>query len=116
MGTKNPLLMEDIDFYHHWHSNSERFAGGDCLATALMRGWVLKGPIIMDVYWCAGSRRIKVYHCDLVRDGEHMSMPVLDNPYIDRIIQHMGLPVIVSDERKQFLLQDTNPAFEKVLV
>jgi hypothetical protein len=51
-----------------------------------------------------------------VRDGEHMHMPVLDNPYIDCLIQHMGLPIIVAEERKQFLLQAVAPAFEKVSV
>jgi hypothetical protein len=115
MTAKNPLLMEDIDFYRHWHPQSERFAGGDCLATALMRGWVLKAPVVMEVYWCAGSRQVNVYHCDLVRDDDHMHMPVLGNPYMDRLIQQMGLPVI-SEERKQFLLQAVAPAFEKVSV
>ena len=116
MATTNPLLMEDINFYRHWHPKSEHFAGGDSLATALIRGWVLKEPIVVDVYWCAGARQVKVYHCDLVRNDEHMHMPVLDNPYIDRLIQHMELSVIVAEGRKQFLLQAVNTVFEKVLV
>jgi hypothetical protein len=41
-------------------------------------------------------------------------MPVLGNPYMDRLIQHMRLPVIVREERKQFLLQAVAPALEKV--
>ena len=110
MATTNPLLLEDVGFYRHWHHKSERFAGGDCLATALMTGWVLKVPIIMDVYWCMGSRQVNVYHCDLVRDEERMHMPVLGNPYMDRLIQQMELPVIVSEEPKQFLLQAVAPA------
>ena len=116
MTAMNPLLMEDIDFYRHWHPQSERFAGGDCLATALELGWVLKAPIIRDVYWCAGARRVNVYHCDLVRNDERLHMPALGNPYMDHLIQHMGLPVIVSEERKQFLLQSVAPAFEHVSV
>ena len=58
MATINPLFLEDVDFYRHWHPKSERFAGGDCLATALMTGWTLKVPIVMDVYWCMGSRQV----------------------------------------------------------
>ena len=49
-----------------------RSADSDCLATALELGWVLKAPIIMDVYWCVGARRVNVYHCDLERNDEHM--------------------------------------------
>ena len=109
MATTPPLFMDEVDFYRHWHSKSERFAGGDCLATALIQGWVLKVPIVMDVYWCMGSRQVNVYHCDLVRDEERMHMPVLGNPYMDRLIQDMQLPVIVSEEPKQFLLQAVAP-------
>ena len=106
----NPSVLEDVDFYRHWHPKSERFAGGDCLATALMLGWVLKVPIIMDIYWCMGSRQVNVYHCDLVRGEETLHMPVVGNPYMDRLIQQMELPVIVSEEPKQFLLQAVAPA------
>ncbi len=110
MATSTPLFMDDVDFYRHWHRQSERFAGGDCLATALMNGWTLKAPIINDVYWCMGSRQVNVYHCNLVRDEETLHMPVLGNPYMDRLIHEMELPVIVSEEPKQFLLQAVAPA------
>ena len=116
MATFNSLFLEDVSFYRHWHSKSERFAGGDCLASALMTGWTLKVPIVMDVYWCMGSRQVNVYHCDLVRDEERMHMPVLGNPYMDRLVHQMQLPVIVSEEPKQFLLQAVAPVQEKVSV
>lgn len=110
MATTTPLFMDDVTFYRHWHAKSERFAGGDCLATAIMKGWTLKKPVIMDVYWCMGSRQVNVYHCDLIRDEETMHMPVLGNPYMDRLIHELDLPVIVSEEPKQFLLQAVAPA------
>ena len=119
MDTVSPLMMEDVDFYRHWHPQSERFAGGDGLATALMLGWKLQVPILMDIYWCAGSRQVNVYHCHLVRDSQHLHMPVLRNPFMDRLVKHMELPIIVSEEPKQFLLQafaPTSVLLEKVQV
>lgn len=109
MATTTPLYMDEVDYFRHWHAKSERFAGGDCLATALMNGWTLKVPIIMDIYWCMGSRQVNVYHCDLTRAQETMHMPVLGNPYMDRLIHSMDLPIIVSEEPKQFLLQAIAP-------
>lgn len=116
MATVSPLMMEDVDFYRHWHPKSERFAGGDCLATALMLGWTLQKPIIMDIYWCAGSRQVNVYHCHLVRDEQHLHMPVLGNPFMDRLVSQMNLPVIVSEEPKQFLLQAVAPATKQFMI
>ena len=49
-------------------------------------------------------------------DEERMHMPVLGNPYMDRLIQQMELPVIVSEEPKQFLLQAVTPVHEKISV
>lgn len=116
MATVNPLMIEDVDFYRHWHPKSERFAGGDCLATALMMGWTLQVPIIMDIYWCAGARQVNVYHCHLVREDQHLHMPVLGNPFMDRLIHHMNLPVIASEEPKQFLLRAGAPAAKQFMI
>ena len=52
----------------------------------------------------------------LFENVKNYDMPVLGNPYMDRLIQQMQLPVIVSEEPKQFLLQAVVPQQEKVSI
>ena len=115
MTSNDIFTMEDISFYRHWHLQSERFAGGDSLATALFEGWTLREPVLRDNYWCAGTREVHVFHFHLMRDGAYMTLPVLGNPFVDRLIKEMNMAVVVSDEPKTFLIQAAAPAFVPVV-
>lgn len=110
MVTVDRLLMEDVDFYRHWHSDSEEFAGGDSLATALMMGWEIAGTVAMDIYWCSGSRQVPVYYFRLNRDGDTVLMPVLGNPFVDRLLKERKLVVVAPEQQRSFLLSAINPA------
>lgn len=88
-------IIEDVDVYRHWHAPSEHFAGGDSLATLLLIGWTMKNAVFMDTYWLAGTRQVHVYHFELTRGDSSISIPVLCNPFVDRLIQHHGLKVVV---------------------
>ena len=78
--------IEDIKTYRHWHAESEKYAGGDSLATALYLGWVIDGAVRLEEFWYAGTRRVALYYFDLIRDDEKMTMPVIGNPYVDQLI------------------------------
>ena len=86
--------IEDIMIYRHWHAESEKYAGGDSLATALFLGWTVDEAVQLEERWYAGTRRVAVYYFDLIRDGEQMTMPVIGNPYVDQLIAHAGLKVV----------------------
>jgi hypothetical protein len=91
------IMIEDIGVYRHWHGSSEKFAGGDCLATALFLGWTFNPVVLVDTYWHFGTRQVHVYHFELMRDDETVSMPLLGNPYVDRLIAQHNLEVMPVD-------------------
>jgi hypothetical protein len=86
--------IEDIIAYRHWHAESEAYAGGDSLATALFLGWTSSDTVHLEEHWYAGTRRVAVYYFELMRDTEKITMPVIGNPYVDRLIATMTLQVI----------------------
>jgi hypothetical protein len=79
-------VEEDLNVYRHWHVHSEKFAGGDALATLLLTGWLMRDAVFVDTYWLSGSRTVHVYQFELMRDDESVSMPVIANPYVERLI------------------------------
>jgi hypothetical protein len=81
-------------FVRHWHPASERYAGGDCLLTALNNGWMVSDQVIADEHWYAGTRCVMVYHFELTRGDASMTMPVITNPYVERLMAENALRVI----------------------
>lgn len=101
-------LEEDImDIYRHWHSQSEYYAGGDALATALFKGWKPKHVVLLERHWHGGSRHINVYHFELQRGAESVAMPVLGNPYVERLIAEQGLRVVPLSKNRSALAVKT---------
>ena len=91
------LLVEDVDFYRHWHSGSEKYTGGDSLATLLAHGWQMRSLVFEDIFYCSGSRPVHIYHFELVRGDESASMSVLVNPFVSRLVQSRGMRVVQVD-------------------
>lgn len=90
--------VEYMDVVQHWHSESQPFAGGDSLLTALYDGWEMSDIVVREEYWFAGMRSVKVYHFELSRGDEIMVMPIIDTPYLTRIIQSSQLQVMSSED------------------
>jgi len=86
--------IEDIIAYRHWHPQSEKYTGGDSLATALFLGWTMAEIVQLEEHWYAGTRRVAVYYFDLAREEANMRMPVIGNPYVDQLIAQNQLQVI----------------------
>ena len=78
----------------HWHPASERYAGGDCLRTALNNGWQMILPVVAESHWRAGTRCVMVYVFELRRGAETMTMPVITNPFVERLIADNTLPLV----------------------
>lgn len=89
-----------MSLVRHWHADSEPFAGGDALFTALSEGWQLGETVAYEEYWLSGVRPITVYHFQLERGPERMTMPVLTNPYVRRLILEVGLKTVALGEKK----------------
>lgn len=92
--------MQYLDVNHqHWHPGSERFAGGDQLLTAVYKGWEISDCVLV-THWYAGMRAVKIYNFSLKRGDQHMMMPVIDNPYIQRIIKEGAISVSEQQDAK----------------
>lgn len=84
----------------HWNVRSEEFAGGDHLLTAIRLGWVVnETTLFAEQHWLSGSRPVTVYHFVLCRGKETMIMPVISNPFVERLITS-NLLTIVFDAHK----------------
>lgn len=106
MNPIDPGLIEDVDVYRHWHPQSQTFGGGDVLATFMLLGWTLKSAVFVDTYWLFGQRQVRVFHFELVLDGNSMSVPVIGNPFVDRMIAQHDL-MLVEVERPGILSAKT---------
>ncbi len=84
---------EYMDVTQHWSDKSAKYAGADCLLTMLYKGWQMKKKVRREELWFAGMRSIYVYYVELERDGEAMTMPVVHNPYMSRMIARSDIVV-----------------------
>ena len=90
------LSCRPLDTPRHWHPQSQAYAGGDCLLSALDCGWT-----VTQMVHCSqsnrGNRRVLVYFFELQRDSENLVMPVISNPYVERLLAGSPLDVVVME-------------------
>jgi hypothetical protein len=86
MTSLNNYHIDYRDVTRHWHADSEKYAGGDHLLTAIYDGWEIQA-VYQEVCWHLGMRSTFVYHFVFEHRGAQMVMPVVDNPYVNRFIQ-----------------------------
>ena len=95
----NDAKFDYLELHRHWDPMSERYAGADALLTAMNKGWKPAQTVHFEEYWHAGSRLVTIYHFDLTRGDEQMTMPVLSNPFARRILKRVATDVVSIDER-----------------
>lgn len=78
--------VQYFSFAKHWCHRSEKFAGVDALLTAIDQKWSVGEVVYLEEHWHAGSRRVAIYHFSLKRGSETMTMPVIDNPMLGRLL------------------------------
>lgn len=83
-----------MDAVTHWCPRSQRFTGGDALITCLDKGWEIEPEVFYEEYGQTGGRQIVVYYFELHRDNETVRMPVVNNPYVERLIHALNLKLI----------------------
>jgi hypothetical protein len=85
------------DVNRHWSPRSERFAGGDSLMTALLRGWSIGDTVVCERFYHGGSRPVAVYHFRLKKDDREINMPVIENPYVTRLLYMSPFEVVTAE-------------------
>lgn len=83
-----------MDKIRHWHSDSERYTGGDALYTAVENGWSLGEVVGFEEYSRMGVNAVAVYYFELTRGDERQMMPVLNNPFVRRLIKETGAKLV----------------------
>jgi hypothetical protein len=92
--------FEYMDVTCHWSADSQKYAGGDALITFLHNGWKMDETVFFEEYWHAGGRLVMIYYFELERDGETLSMPVLGNPFVNRMVKSLPVQLIPFGERE----------------
>lgn len=90
----------DDEDRRHW-SESEKFSPADALLSALEQGWQIYGIVFRQEFWHTQGRRVPVYHFKLERDDKVVPMVVIENPFINRLLQDRSCRVVRINERKQ---------------
>ena len=84
---------EYMDVVQHWSPSSAIYAGGDALITFLFEGWEMGSEVRIETKWFGGMRQCMIYHITLYRGNDTLLMPVINNPYVDRLILESELRV-----------------------
>lgn len=85
----NDLYSSHIDLSRHWCPLSQPYAGVDALLSFLNSGWTIVDDIGCDEHWFGGVRRILVYQFVLANEDRVITMPVLCNPVLDRLLTQL---------------------------
>ncbi|MEO1664795.1 MAG: hypothetical protein AAFU54_09165 [Chloroflexota bacterium] len=72
--------------FHYWSPKSEAFASASHLYSAILRGWQTSSHVIQRTYTFGGGRHTHVYYIELRRDRQYMTMPVIENPALIRLL------------------------------
>jgi hypothetical protein len=87
--------VEYMDVTQYWSPRSQQYAGCDALITALANGWEMKEQVVCEEHWYAGMRQTLIYHVELHRNDEKMTMPILHNPYVDYILSGDDIQIVM---------------------
>lgn len=78
-----------INLTRHWCPLSQPYTGVDALLSFLNDGWTIADDVVCDEHWLGGTRRILVYHFVVTNQDNVITMPVLRNPVLDRLLTQL---------------------------
>lgn len=86
--------VEYDDDNRHWSPSSQPYAPADILFQYLREGWLLGDTVVIQVIQCFSGRCVEIYHFQLSSSSGHVSMPIIANPVILRLIVERGLTTL----------------------
>lgn len=99
MANPTPSFIEvelrSTDTRRHWSPHSQSYAPADVLLRYLNEGWTISPIVGLEEHWHAGSRRVDVYHFELVKGEESVVLPVQSNPIIRRLLNERQLRIVL---------------------
>jgi hypothetical protein len=91
---------DDENNHRHWSPETDNFACGDALTGVLEDGWKPAHVVFREDCWRGGLRHVSVYHVRLARGDEKVTMHVVQNPGVDRILHDMDVQIVQMNELK----------------
>ena len=79
------------DTDRHFAPKSEIYTGADSLITAQRNGWRLVNIAYEEAVQMRGGRYTSLYYFKLVRGNEKMVMPIVANPFIERMLMRLKI-------------------------
>jgi hypothetical protein len=89
------MELRSTDTRRHWSASSQAYAPADVLMRYLADNWTISPVVGLEEHWHAGSRRVDVYHFELIKDEESLVLPVQSNPVVRRLLQERQLRVVL---------------------
>jgi len=83
-----------MDVVTHWCPQSQPFAGGDALITYIDDGWEIGSQVFYEEFEHRGGRQVVVYYFEMHRGNQIVRMPVINNPYVTRLVQVLNVDVV----------------------
>ena len=90
-----------MEVVSHWSPVSQRFAGGDALITYLAEGWEIGPEVLYEEFGQTGGRKVVVYYFELQRGKQTVRMPVIGNPYVERLVQVLHIKLVSAARAQQ---------------
>lgn len=87
------VQFNDVYKPRHWCQHSEPYTGGHSLHSALDEGWQLGQDVTFEEHQL-GTRIIRVYHFELSANQQTVTMCVVTNPYVERVIREHHLHIV----------------------
>ena len=87
--------LRSLDTRRHWSPSSQLYAPADVLLRYVTEGWTISPVVGLEEHWHAGSRRVDVYHFELIKDEQAQVLPVQSNPVVRRLLYERGLRVVL---------------------
>jgi hypothetical protein len=92
--------FNEEESHRHWCPQSEKITTGDALLSAFDDGWQVHGVVFQQEHWHNGGRRVNLYHVKLQRKDQCVTMVVVQNPYISRLLTQLRVQVVQINQRK----------------
>jgi len=80
--------------HRHWCPRSEAYTGADSLLSAQRQGWRLLGLAYQEKVMLGAGRYTNLYHFKLAREGEVVLMPVINNPFVQRLLKTHNIAIV----------------------
>jgi len=87
-------LFEHESDDRHWSPSSQPFASAEILLKYLREGWQLERTVAVQMFQCVSRRCVRLYYFSALHDDQSLTIPVVENPIVLRVIRENHLELV----------------------